>query len=402
MRWEFESNVLDRGTFMRIILYTGKGGVGKTSIAASTAVRAAQLGHRTIVLSTDPAHSLADSLDMKVGYAPVQVAQNLYAQEIDVNTELRSHYQTIQRFLTSYLRRQGFDQVVAEEFAVFPGMEELFSLLRVKEYFARKAYDVIIIDCAPTGSTVRMLSFPEAIRWYMTRFFHVERRIVKAIRPLAERITNMPLPTDEVYFSVEDLYQKIQGMNDLLTDPAITSIRLVLNPEKMVIKESQRAYTYLNLFGFNVDSVIANRILPADLAHTYLEKWLAIQEKHMKVAEESFSPLPIYQARLFDQEMVGLEMLGRMAADIFQGEDPTRIFHQEKSIEILPRGGKQIMRIRFPSMKKEELDLWVKGDELIVQAGWYRRSIFLPRALALLSIQSANYVDGKLEITFGG
>lgn len=387
---------------MRIILYTGKGGVGKTSIAAATAVRAAQLGYRTIVLSTDPAHSLADSLDVEVGYSPVRVAENLYAQEIDVNTELRSHYQVIQRFLSNYLRRQGFDQVRAEEFAIFPGMEELFSLLRVKEYSERKAYEVIIIDCAPTGSTVRMLSFPDAIRWYMTRFFHLERRIVKAIRPIAEKIAKVPLPTDEVYFSVEDLYRKIQGMNELLTNGAITSIRLVLNPEKMVVKESQRAYTYLNLFGFNVDSVIANRILPPDLTHTYLEKWLTIQEKHMRMAEESFSPLPIYQGKLFDQEMVGLEMLSRMAEDIFKGEDPTRVLHEGKPIEILPRDGKYAMRIRFPNIKKEELDLWVKGDDLIVKAGPYKRNISLPRALALLPIQSANYADGKLEIVFGG
>lgn len=386
---------------MRIILYTGKGGVGKTSIAAATAVQAARLGYKTLVLSTDSAHSLADSLDQEIGYSPVRIQENLYVQEIDVNVELKQNYQVIQRFFTNYLRRQGFDKVVAEEFAIFPGMEELFSLLKVKEYYDKGSYDVVIIDCAPTGSTVRMLSFPDAIRWYMNKFFHIERKIMKTIRPIAERVMKVPLPNDEVYFSIEDLYLKIQEMNNILTNNTITSIRLIINPEKMVIKESQRAYTYLNLFGFCVDSVIANRILPKDLSNTYLEKWLSIQDKYLRIAEECFSPLPIYQAKMFDQEMVGIELLSQMAEDIFQGEDPVRILADGRPIEILPQGARHLLRIRFPSLKKEDFDLWLKGEELIVKAGPYKRNILLPGSLASLTIKEANYVHDCLEVIFG-
>ena len=387
---------------MRIILYTGKGGVGKTSISAATAVRTAQLGYKTIVLSTDAAHSLADSLDQEIGYNPTQMAENLWAQEIDVNIELKNNYYVIQKFISDYLRRQGFDPIVAEEFAVFPGMEELFSLLKVREYSASGEYDVIIIDCAPTASTVRMLSFPDAIRWYMTKFFHIERKILKTIRPIAERITKMPLPSDAVYFSVEDLYLKIQEMNDILTDGSVTTIRLVINPEKMVIKESQRAYTYLNLFGFKVDSVIANRILPKDLEDSYFKKWLKIQDKHLETAEECFNPLPILRGKLFDEEMVGQALLNRMAEDIFKDIDPTGVLCEDKSMEIIPSGGKYTLRIRCPALKKEQLGVWVKSDELIIRAGSYKRSFILPRTLALVPLTEANFVDGRLEIIFGG
>jgi len=387
---------------VRIILYTGKGGVGKTSISAATGVRAAQLGYNTIILSTDPAHSLADSLDKEVGNEPTLITDRLYAQEIDVNVELKNNYHVIQKFISEYLRRQGFDQVVAEEFAVFPGMEELFSLLKVRQYFSSGEYDVIIIDCAPTASTVRMLSFPDAIRWYMTKFFHIERRIVKTIRPIAERITKMPLPSDAVYFSIEDLYLKIQEMNEILTDHSVTTIRLVINPEKMVIKESQRAFTYLTLFGFAVDSVIANRILPQDLGESYFDKWLSIQEKHLQTAEECFNPLPILRGKLFDEEMVGLPLLSKMADDIFKDTDPIQILSEDKSMEIVPSPGKYVLRMRFPAMKKEQLGVWVKGDELIIKAGSYKRNIILPRSLAFLPLEGAKFVDDRLEIVFGG
>jgi arsenite-transporting ATPase len=244
---------------MRIILYTGKGGVGKTTISAATAVRCAELGHKTIVMSTDPAHSLADSLDCKIGVKPKKMSENLVAEEINVHEELKKNWGRIQTYIKKFLKSRGFEDLMAEEFAVFPGMEELFSLLKLREYAENESYEVAIIDCAPTASTVRMLSVPDVIRWYMDRFFDIERRIVKTVRPIAERITKVPFPTDDVYDSVEELFHKVEGMKDILTDSKKASIRLVFNPEKMVIKESQRAYSYLNLFGFTVDAVIANR-----------------------------------------------------------------------------------------------------------------------------------------------
>jgi arsenite-transporting ATPase len=386
---------------MRIILYTGKGGVGKTTISAATAVRCAELGYNTIVMSTDPAHSLADSLDCKIGEKPKKLGKNLTAEEINVNEELKINWGRIQKYVTTFLKSRGFDDLIAEEFAVFPGMEELFSLLKLKGYADENTYDLAIIDCAPTASTVRMLSMPDVIRWYMDRVFHIERRIMKTVRPIAERIANFPLPTDDVYDSVEDLFYKIENMKDVLSNPDKASVRLVFNPEKMVIKESQRAYSYLNLFGFTVDSVIANRIYPAEIDDAYFERWRKTQKKHLDEALTIFRPLPMFQGKLFDREMVGRKLLHELAINIFGDTDPAKIFFKEPPIRTRQIDSKYVMSIHLPGTDKKDLNIWAAGEELIVEVGNYRRNILLPRSLAQREVVEAKFTGDDLNIVFG-
>ena len=386
---------------MRIILYTGKGGVGKTSLSAATAVRCAELGHRTLVLSTDAAHSLGDALGRKIRSEPTAVADNLFAQEIDVTRELRENWGKIQKYIADFLRSRGIEEVLAEEFAILPGMEELFCLLRLMDYDEGDAYETAVIDCAPTSSTIRMLSFPDMARWYMEKFFHLERRVVKAIKPIAERMTGVPLPDDGVFFSVEDLYKRVEGMKAVLTDATRASIRLVCNPEKMVIRETRRAYTYFNLFGFPVDAVLANRVLSDDVTDAYFDAWKATQERYLAEVSESFAPMKIFRARLYEQEMIGIEALSLMASDIFGDEDPADVFYTEQPMQFEKGPTGYSMRLRLPFTNKEDLHLWVKDGELIIKAGRYRRNILLPRTLADRTVARARFKGDFLHIEFG-
>ncbi len=387
---------------MRIILYTGKGGVGKTSISAATALLSARHGHRTLVISTDPAHSLSDCFAIPIGHEVTPITTGLDAQEVDAGRELALHWDKIHDFIVNFLKKQGFEHVMAEEFAIFPGMEELFSLLRLKAHVEEDAYDTCILDCAPTGSTIRMLSFPDFLGWYMERFFHIERRIVKTIRPVAERIIKMPLPDDAVFFSVEEIYQKIEGMRDILTDPATSSVRIVCNPEKMVIQESQRAYTYLNLFGFPVDCIIVNRLLPEDVTDPYLARWKTLQQSYLAETKELFHDLPLLTGRLFDREVVGLKQLEKLGREVFDDNDPTAIFIHRQPIEFGQDDGAHFIRIHLPGCDPNALDLWVTGDKLILQAGSFKRNILLPRTYASRQLTEATYRDDHLTIQFGG
>jgi arsenite-transporting ATPase len=386
---------------VRIILYTGKGGVGKTSISAATGVRSAELGYKTLILSTDTAHSLSDSFNRGIGKEPVSLGENLFAQEIDVNNELARNWTRIQEFVVKFLKTQGFEDFMAHEFSIFPGMEELFSLLVLEKYYREKSYDVAIIDCAPTGSTIRMLSFPDIIQWYMDKFFHIERKIVKAVRPVAERIAHIPLPTDDVYLSVEDLYMKVHAIKEILTEDEDSTIRLVCNPQKMVIKESQRVYTYLNLFGFCVDAVVMNRLLPAEVKDAYFGQWKKSQKKYLREATESFQPIPIYHCSLFNREIVGVKLLAEMAEDIFGEEDPTQVFFREKPMIISKENGEYVLSIRLPFTEKQEIDMWSRGDELILTIGNIRRNVFLPRSLSSLDLLGAKYSGERLLVRFG-
>jgi arsenite-transporting ATPase len=387
---------------MRIILYTGKGGVGKTSVSAATALLAAKQGQRTLVMSTDAAHSLADCFGVRLGSEATPIVENLDAQEVDVNRELALNWGKIRDFIVKFLKKQGFEHVMAEEFAIFPGMEELFSLLRLKGHVEEKAYDTYILDCAPTGSTIRMLSFPDFLGWYMERFFHIERRIVKTIRPVAERITKVPLPDDDVFMNVEELYLKIEGMREILTDPQTSSVRIVCNAEKMVIKESQRAYTYLNLFGFPVDCVVVNRLLPEDVTDPYMSRWKALQKGYLAETEELFHDLPILTGRLFDREMVGLEQLEKLGRDVFGRKNPTAVLTKRRPIVLGQEDGQRFIRIFLPHCDPKELDMWIKGEELVIQAGSFKRHILLPRAYAGRELTEAEYTDKHLTVHFGG
>ncbi len=386
---------------MRLILYSGKGGVGKTSLSAATAIRAARRGYRTLVVSTDSAHSLADALDMKLGGDPVPVVPKLEAVEVDVNQELSRHWGVIHDFLTRFMAFQGVDETVAEEIAILPGMEELLSLLRVRRFADSGRYDLIVIDCAPTGDTVRMLGVPEVLNFYFSRIFPIQRRVVRTVRPVAQRMTDMPIPSDDVFGAVKALHGQMEGMGAFLQDPKRSSIRIVLNPEKMVINESQRLYTYLNLFGFPVDAVVANRVLPAEARSKYFDRWFEIQAGHLKDAREAFDPLPFLEAPLFDREMVGTEMLDLFGQKVFGDKDPAAVMHRERPIEMKKEGRSYALYIRLPFVEKDRLQVWTRGDELVVQVDNQRRRLVLPRSLTSRPVLGAAFKEERLRVAFG-
>jgi arsenite-transporting ATPase len=385
----------------RIVLYSGKGGVGKTSLSAATAIRAAKLGHRTLVVSTDSAHSLADALDLKVGAEPTPIVERLDAVEIDVNQELASHWGTIHEYLTRFMTFRGIDETVAEEIAILPGMEELFSLVRVKAWAESGRWDFVVIDCAPTGDTVRMLAVPEVLGFYFSRILPLQRTVVRTVRPVAQRMTDMPIPSDDVFGAVKRVYDEMVGMGPLLQDPKRSSIRIVLNPERMVINESQRLYTYLSLFGFSVDAVIANRVLPEEARSAYFDRWFAIQAGHLATARADFDPLPFFEAPLFDREMVGTEMLDEFGRRVFGKSDPSAVLHREKPVEVKKEGRAYALYLRLPFAEKDRIQVFARGDELVVQVDNQRRTIVLPRTLAGRAVASAGFSDERLRVAFG-
>ncbi len=385
----------------RLILYSGKGGVGKTSLSAATAIRAAKLGHRTLVVSTDSAHSLGDALDREIGGEPVEVLPQLWAIEVDVNRELATHWGTIHEYLTRFMAFRGVDETVAEEIAILPGMEELFSLVRVRGWADSRRYDVIVIDCAPTGDTVRMLAVPEVLSFYFSRIFPIQRRVVKTVRPVAQRITDMPIPTDDVFGSVKRIYEQMEGMGPLLQDPKHSSIRIVLNPERMVINESQRLYTYLSLFGFPVDAVVANRVLPEEARSSYFDRWFEIQAAHLATARAAFDPLPFFEAPLFDREMVGTQMLHQFGQRVFGSRDPAAVLHQDRPIEIRKERGGYALYMRLPFAEKDRINVWARGDELSIQVDNQRRHFVLPRTLAGRTVTGAAFEQQRLRVAFG-
>jgi arsenite/tail-anchored protein-transporting ATPase len=386
----------------RIVLYSGKGGVGKTSLSAATAIRAAKLGHRTLVVSTDSAHSLADALDQKVGAEPTRIAEGLDAVEIDVNQELASHWGTIHEYLTRFMTFRGIDETVAEEIAILPGMEELFSLVRVKAWAESKRWDFVVIDCAPTGDTVRMLAVPEVLSFYFSRILPLQRTVVRTVRPVAQRMTDMPIPSDDVFGAVKRVYDEMVGMGPLLQDSKRSSIRIVLNPERMVINESQRLYTYLSLFGFSVDAVIANRVLPEEARSAYFDRWFDIQAGHLAAARADFDPLPFFEAPLFDREMVGTDMLDEFGRRVFGTSDPSAVLHREKPVEVRKEGRAYALYLKLPFAEKDRIQVFARGDELVVQVDNQRRTIVLPRTLAGRSVASAGFSEQRLRVAFGG
>jgi arsenite-transporting ATPase len=385
----------------RIILYSGKGGVGKTSLSAATAIRSARLGRRTLVVSTDAAHSLADALERPIGAEPTSILTRLDAVEVDVNRELASHWGVIHDYITRFIAFRGVEETVAEELAILPGMEELFSLLRVRAFADGGRWEVIIIDCAPTGDTVRMLAVPEVLGFYFSRIFPIQRTVVRTVRPVAKRVTDMPLPSDAVFGAVKELYDHMCRMGPLLQDPKHSSIRIVLNPEKMVINESQRLYTYLSLFGFPVDAVVANRVLPEEARSEYFDRWFGIQATHLATARAAFDPLPFFEAPLFDREMVGTKMLDEFGRRVFGTTDPTEVLHGDKPIEIRKEKGAYTLYVRLPFAEKDRIQVFTRGDDLVVQVDNQRRHLVLPRTLAGRPVVGAVFADHRLRVAFG-
>ena len=386
---------------MRIILYTGKGGVGKTSVAAASALRAADMGYKTVVMSTDPAHSLGDSFDIEFGSEMAQVAPNLWGHEVDVLEEIVVHWKAVQDWLSALMRWQGADEVVAEELAVFPGMEEMVDLLYINHYKEQGLCDVLVVDCAPTGETLRLLSFPDMARWYMNRLFPLERRVAAALGPSARGMLRLPVPGTDVFDSMQRLYSQLEQMRLLLLDQSTSSVRLVVNPEKMVVREAQRTFTYLNLYGYHTDLVVCNKVLPEMVgSNGFFSGWLKAQDRYLGLIQDSFDPVPVIRAPLMDREVVGIDTLREMGEHIFGAGDPTAVFHEGPTQEIARKDGRHTLTLKLPFASKEDVSVIESRDELILQVGQYRRSIILPRALARLGVEEARMDGDSLRINF--
>ena len=384
---------------MRTILYTGKGGVGKTSVAAATAVRAARAGKNVLVMSTDPAHSLSDAFDAEVGSDPREMETGLWAQEMDYASMLEESWTEIRDYVTTLFEWQGAGSLEAEELAMLPGLDELFGLLAVRRHHREERYDALIVDAAPTGETLKLLSLPDQISWYVEKIFPLQRRVARVVRPFARRTSALPpLPEDSVFAAGQKFYEAIVGVEDILTDRENASVRLVANAEKMVIAEARRAYTYLNLYDYGVDAVVVNRLLPDEVSDPYFDRWREAQARHLETIESSFSPIPILKARLFDREMYGLEALSALAEDAFDGTDPLAVFFKGATHEIVKNGSGYDVVLNLPLAEKKSVDLSKRGAELFVRVGGYKRNILLPDSMARLAPAGAGIEEGRLRV----
>jgi arsenite/tail-anchored protein-transporting ATPase len=389
---------------MRVILMTGKGGVGKTSVAAATGLRCAELGYKTLVLSTDPAHSLADSFDLELGHEPKQVRPHLWGAELDALMELEGNWGAVKRYITQVLQARGLEGVQAEELAILPGMDEIFGLVRMKRHYDEGDFDILIIDSAPTGTALRLLSLPEVGGWYMRRFYKPFQGMSAALRPLVEPIfrpiAGFSLPDNEVMDAPYEFYQQIEALEKVLTDNTQTSVRLVMNPEKMVIKESLRAHAYLSLYNVATDLVVANRIIPDTVNDPFFERWKANQNIYKQEIYDNFHPLPIKEAPLFSEEMCGLKALDKLKEILYGNEDPSQVYYQESTIKVLQEKGCYSLELYLPGIPKEQIQLNKTGDELNIRIGNHRRNLVLPQALAALSPTGAKIEEDYLKIRF--
>jgi arsenite/tail-anchored protein-transporting ATPase len=386
----------------RTILYTGKGGVGKTSVAAATARRCAAAGLRTVVMSTDPAHSLSDSLDAELGSEPTEILPGLYGQEVQAQEEMERHWEAVSEWLGELLTDRGVDRISAEELTVPPGMDELFSLLQIKRHHDSEEFDVVIVDCAPTGETLRLLSFPDVCTWWLEKVFPFRSGILAAARPLARTVLDVSLPGEAVFEEVERLASNLVAMNAILRDRSCTSVRLVVNPDRMVVKEAMRTFTYLNLYGYLTDAVVVNRVLPEAVAEGYFADWRRAQQENMELVRSGFAPVPVLTAPHLPYEVIGPETLDLLGDELF-GEHtaPQELLHEDLSRELTTDGdGRATLRLPLPFAERGDIDLKKAGLEVIVRVGAQKRTIMLPPALAGYETGGARFHEGALEVVF--
>jgi arsenite/tail-anchored protein-transporting ATPase len=384
----------------RTILYTGKGGVGKTSVAAATARRCAAQGARTIVLSTDPAHSLTESLEAPVGGKPTDVGDGLFAQQIQAQDELERHWSGVQRWLGGVLVERGVDRIAAEELTVPPGGDELFSLLAIKAHVESGDWDVIVVDCAPTGETLRLLSFPDAARWWLEKMLGRERALLAAARPLARTFLDLQLPDERAFAEIQRLVTNLVGMHELLRDAGHASIRLVMTPDRMVVSEAMRTFTYLNLYGYVTDAVVVNRVFPDEVEGTYFGAWRAVQAEQLELVRSGFAPVPVLRAPYFEREVQGAEMLDRLGEALFAGRDAGAVLHDRVTQELSLHDGGAELRLDLPFVSKGDVSLKKIGLELVVRVDGHKRTIMLPGAMAAYRPSSASLADGSLVVGF--
>jgi arsenite-transporting ATPase len=390
---------------MRVLLFSGKGGVGKTSVAAATGLRLAQLGIKTLVMSVDPAHSLSDSFDLDGELFhgqtadPYRVTGLLDIQEVNIQKEIKRHWREIAAYVVAILRTTGISDVEAEELAILPGMEELSAMMYVNQYRKEDRYQVVILDCAPTAESMRFVSMPTTLDWYMKHVFPFQRTLVKAVRPLANRVSPVELPTDRYFANVKELFSKLEGIGELLEDPKATSVRLVTNPEKMVLRETQRAFVYFSLHGLTVDWIIANRVLPEEVSDLYFSDWRRTQAEVLAEMDAYFAPVKVKRVPLFTNEVLGRERLEHLAGVLYgEGEDPSRPDKLERPYSFKKVNGRYEVRLQLPFTSKAEVGLFKKGDELVVEIGSLRRHIGLPTSMAALSPTRARLENRILTV----
>lgn len=391
---------------MRIILYTGKGGVGKTTISAATGMKLSSLGYKTIIISLDVAHSLRDSFDNEdpliahTTEKQIQINDNLWIQEINVQEAIVEYWEEVYNYLRSLLNRSGLETLVAEEIAVFPGMEEICALLYINQYVREKTYDVILLDCAPTGESLRFVSIPTTLEWYMNRIFKLERNLAKIAGPVIETVSSVPIPKDAYFQNIQDLFNQLEGIDKILTDPKITTVRLVTNPEKIVIKETQRAFMYFCLYGLCIDAVIINRIFPEGIEERFFEVWKQTQQQYVSEAENYFSDVPILKVNLFDNQIVGKEGLSKLGEVLYPNIDPTKRFSEQSPYQYQKVNDVYLLTMQLPFLTKQEVHLSKHGDELIVTVGGFKRHITLPRSFSSAKTTGAKLSGKQLVISF--
>ncbi len=385
---------------MRIVLCTGKGGVGKTTVAASTALRCARRGLRTIVLSTDPAHSLADVFDVPLGDDVREVAPGLDAQQLDARNRFELAWAEVRDYAVDVLGWMGADAVESEELAVIPGLDEVFALADIKAHALGGHYDVVVVDCAPTAETLRLLTLPDVFGWYMGKVFERQRRVARFARPIVARLTSMPVAGDDVFGALARFYERLDGVRDLLVDGDVTSARIVVNPERLVVAEARRTYTYLSLFGYHVDAIAVNKILPDDVDDPWFSEWRTVQKAQLEQIKESFDPLPLLRAPLAPREVVGVDELAAYGEGLY-GDLPCQArLSDVEPLRVEAVDGRFVLSIHLPHVERHEVELARSGDDLLVAVGPYRRAVALPDSLRGRDVAGARFADGRLSVEF--
>lgn len=388
---------------MRIVLYTGKGGVGKTSVAAATACKIASEGKKVLIISTDQAHSLSDSFDIRLSNIPSAITDNLDALEVDIIKENEESWGKIKGYIEKLMLLKSERNLEIEELLVFPGFEDLLSLLKIKEIYDEGFYDVLIVDCAPTGETMSLLKFPELFKWWMEKFFPIKRKAAKYAKPIVESTLKMPIPDQGTFDEIEKLYSRIDELHELLMNKEEVSLRIVTTPEKIVIKEAKRNFSYLHLYDFNVDAVVINKVINEEGGKGYFKEWMKIQSENINEIYESFRPVGIFEVELMNKEVRKYDLLLEMGNSIFKGLKAEDIFYKDRifDVEKSSEEGIYYLKINMPFIDKKELNLYQKGDEISISIKNEKRSFVLPRKLHSKEIKKANYAEGKLVIAFG-